>query len=218
MHTILKSNLAILKTTVFTGTVIIFCACNGGDKKSTETKTDTVKTTVTEKPVEKTTVVKPAIINILDTIAPKRIVVYMKDSAATIDRIGLKLGQIYGVKLADVLKKNGIKATGAPMAWYKGVKAPYFFEAGLPVNKKPAKLPKGVFVKEMASDSAVVAHFYGPYDLLSQGYDALKEWLKDAKKSGNGAPYEIYVGDPVDKNGKPLDPYKVRTDIVFPHK
>ncbi len=29
-------------------------------------------------------------------------------------------------------------------------------------------------------------------------------------------PYEIYVGDPIDANGKPIDPYSVRTDIVFP--
>ena len=215
----MKTSLAILKTTFLAGAVIAFGACNNNDKKSGEVKTDTVKpAAVTDKPVKKAAIEKPAIINILDTIAPKRIVVYMKDSAKTFDRIGLKLGQIYGVKLADVLKKNGIKMTGAPMAWYKGPKAPYFFEAGIPVNKKPAKLPKGVFVKEMNSDSAVVAHFYGPYSILSQGYDALNEWLKDAKKSGNGAPYEIYVDDPVDKDGKPIDPYKVRTDIVFPHK
>ncbi len=215
----MTTSLAILKTTLLTAAVIAFCACNSNDKKSGEVKTDTVKpAAVTDKHVEKAAIEKPAIINILDTIAPKRIVVYMKDSAKTFDRIGLKLGQIYGVTLADVLKKNGIKMAGAPMAWYKGPKAPYFFEAGVSVNKKPAKLPKGVFLKEMNSDSAVVAHFYGPYNLLSQGYDALKEWLKDAKKSGNGAPYEIYVDDPVDKTGKSLDPYKVRTDIVFPHK
>jgi hypothetical protein len=42
--------------------------------------------------------------------------------------------------------------------------------------------------------------------------------MKDEKKMANGAPYEIYIGDPIDKEGKPIDPYKVRTDIVFPHK
>ena len=107
---------------------------------------------------------------------------------------------------------------GAPMAWYNTMKAPYFFEAGIPVNKKPAKLPAGVFVREMGNDSAVVAHFYGPYNLLSQGYDAVKERMKDEKKKSSAAPYEIYVGNPMDKNGKMIDPYKVRTDIVFPFK
>ncbi len=108
--------------------------------------------------------------------------------------------------------------TGAPVAWYKGQKAPYFFEAGIPIDKKPAKLPSGTFIKQIGIDSIVVAHFYGPYDLLPQAYDALKDWLKDHKKTDKGAPYEIYVGDPFDSTGKPKDPYKVQTDILFPWK
>ena len=86
------------------------------------------------------------------------------------------------------------------------------------MDKKPGKLPPGVSVKEIGVDSIVVAHFYGPYDLLPQAYDALKDWMKDHKKKAKGAPYEIYVGDPMDEKGKPKDPYKVQTDIVFPWK
>ena len=104
------------------------------------------------------------------------------------------------------------------MAWYKGEKAPYFFEAGIPVDKKPAKLPAGVHIKEIGVDSIVVAHFYGPYDLIPQAYDALRDWMKDHKKTAKGAPYEIYIGDPLDANGQPKDPYKVQTDIVFTWK
>jgi effector-binding domain-containing protein len=48
-------------------------------------------------------------------------------------------------------------------------------------------------------------------------YDALAEWAKDKKKKKKGNPYEVYVTDPIDKDGKPVDPYKIRTDIVFPH-
>ncbi len=200
--------------------ILIFTACSNNDKKTTP-NADTVKpvrtnAVTTEKKKTETPVEKPAIINIIDTISPKRIVLFMKDSAKTFDRIGLKLGTIYGVKLGEVLKKNGLKMTGAPMAWYKSQKSPYFFEAGVPVNKKPAKLPANVFVREMNADSITTAHFYGPFNLLTQGYDALKERLKDEKKTASGAPYEIYVDDPIDKNGKPVDPYKIRTDIVFP--
>ena len=173
-------------------------------------------TEVTNK--EELAVEKPAIINIIDTVATKRIVIYIKDSAKTFERISLKLAQIYGSKLAEVLKKNGIKMAGAPMAWYKTTKAPFFFEAGVPVDKKPAKLPNTVFVREMNADSVIVAHFYGPYNLLQQGYDAIRERMKDEKKVANGMPYEIYAGDPIDATGNPVDPYKVRTDIVFPRK
>lgn len=214
----MKKSLAIVPVAAFVAAIIGLTACNNNDTKREKTSTDTTKTTVTAKPTEKVPTEKPGIINIVDTITTKSIVIYMKDSATTFERISLKLGTIYGIKLGEVLKKNGLKMAGAPMAWYKSQKAPYFFEAGVPVNKKPTKLPAGVFVKEINADSAVIAHFYGPYNLLPQGYDALKEWMKEEKKMANGAPYEIYIGDPMDKDGKMLDAYKVRTDIVFPRK
>jgi effector-binding domain-containing protein len=216
----MKKSTTLLLASQFLAATIFLMACNSGDKKITETKKDTLKPvrTVIAENKEPGAVEKPGIINILDTVATKSIVIYMKDSAKTFERISIKLAQIYGVKLADVLKKNKIQMAGATMAWYKSQKAPYFFEAGVPVNKRPAKLPGNVFVREMNADSVVIAHFYGPYNLLPQGYDALKEWMKDEKKTANGTPYEIYVGDPFDKEGKPVDPYKVRTDIVFPHK
>ena len=200
--------------------LMIVSSCNNGDKKNGQPKTDTIKPvrTNTGKNKEQAKMEKPAIINMLDTVSAKKIVIYMKDSAKTFERISLKLGTIYGVKLAEVLKKNGIKMAGAPMAWYKTQKPPFFFEAGVPVNKKPARLPGNVFVREMNTDSVTMAHFYGPYNLLGQGYDAIRERMKEEKRSAKGAPYEIYVDDPVDKNGKPIDPYKLRTDIVFPRQ
>jgi effector-binding domain-containing protein len=216
----MKKSITLLLTGQFLAAIIFLIACNGGDKKIAETKKDTLKPVraVVAQSKEPGEAVKPGIINILDTVATKSIIIYMKDSAKTFERISMKLAQIYGVKLADVIKKNKIQMAGAAMAWYKSQKGPFFFEAGIPVNKKPAKLPSNVFVREMKADSVVIAHFYGPYNLLPQGYDALKEWMKDEKKTVNGIPYEIYVGDPYDKQGKPIDPYKVRTDIVFPHK
>ena len=66
----------------------------------------------------------------------------------------------------------------------------------------------------MGGDSAVIAHFFGPYNSTSVGYEALDDFIKSKKKKKSGLPYEIYVGDPFDKNGKPLDPYRVQTDIV----
>lgn len=104
------------------------------------------------------------------------------------------------------------------MAWFSTRKAPFYFEAGIPVNVRPQKLPPGVMIKELRTDSAVIAHFYGPYDLLHFGYDALEDWLKDHNKNAADTPFEIYITDPVGKKGKPLDPYKVQTDIVIPRK
>ena len=103
------------------------------------------------------------------------------------------------------------------MAWFKSSSEPFYFEAGIPVNKVPAKLPKKVYIKNIGGDSAVIAHFYGPYELTYEGYGALKDWMKENKKKASGAPYEVYVGEMIDSSGKAVDPYKVQTNIVFPH-
>ena len=216
----MKKIIVLITAALFVPLLVILNSCNNTNKKTEDKVTDTTKPVKADEPKTKEVMAaeKPAIINIIDTVATKGIVLYIKDSAKTFERISLKLAQIYGAKLAEVLKKNGIKMVGAPMAWYKTTKAPYFFEAGVPVDKKPAKLPNTVFVREMKADSVLVAHFYGPYSLLQQGYDAIKERMKDEKKVSNGMPYEIYAGDPIDATGNPIDPYKVRTDIVFPRK
>jgi effector-binding domain-containing protein len=216
----MKNSLRFITTILPLLILLVTASCNNNNtKKATPAKADTGKKTIAETVTKKveTATEKPATINIMDTLTPKLLVLCMKDSAATMERIGLKLGKIYSVKLAEVLKKNNMKASGPPMAWYKGAKAPFFFEAGIPLAKRPSKIPANVFVKELTSDSAVVAHFYGPYTLLYQGYDALKEWMKDEKKKPTSAPFEIYVDNAFDSTGKPIDPYKIRTDIVFPH-
>ena len=201
--------------------LVLFVSCTGsGDKKAD----DPGKDTFSAKKIQKGKIKdianekKPPIINIVDTVAPKRMIVYMRDSAASSERIGIKLGQIYGVKLTECFKKNALKITGLPMAWFKSQKAPFFFEAGMPVNKRPSRLTKGVNVKELPADSVVVAHFYGPYDLIHVGYEVLYDWMKTHNRSATASPYEIYISDPIDKKGKPVDPYKVQTDIVFPRK
>lgn len=201
-------------------TVYLIDSCKSKKHKEDEKpKGDSIKPAVKKTINPPEPVVKyerPPIINIVDTIAPKRIVAFCMDSAKTYERISLKLGKIYGNTLAEYIRKNGLKTTGAPLAWYTKQKPPYFFEAGVQVNKKGTKAIPGVMIRELGTGKVVVAHYYGPYTLLSQGYEAIKEWIKDHKKTVAGAPYEIYATDPVDKNGKPVDPYKVQTDIVFP--
>lgn len=202
---------------VFLAALILSC----GGKQSKDEKKVSPETIIykidTSKKTTTTIAKKPPIINISDTIALKQIILYMKDSARSSERIGLKLTNIYDKVLVDFMKKNKISKTGSRMAWFRNSSAPFFFEAGIPVNKKPAKLPKNIYVKNIGGDSAVVAHFYGPYELTYEAYSALREWLKDNKKKAAGAPYEVYIGEPIDSKGKASDPYRVQTDIVFPH-
>ena len=200
--------------------IVLLCACNSQtqtEKEPTVIKSADSPAVEKTKPTEAAVPTnRPPIINITDTLSVKQLVLCIKDSAATYDRISLKLGQLYGVKLAAIIKKNNLKVTGQPMAWYKSRKAPYFFEAGIPVDKRPRKLSANAFIKEIGVDSVVVAHFYGGYDLLPQAYEALTDIIKDRKRTLKSKPYEIYVDDPMDKEGKLKDPYKVQTDVVFP--
>jgi effector-binding domain-containing protein len=196
---------------------ISLIACNDDKNK------DKIKPTVLVKkdvPLGKNdTITRSApIINITDTTENNLYVLCFKDSAVNTIRLSEKLGIIYGQKIDSFLKKSKISPIGPPMAWYKSQKAPFFFEAGIAVAKKISKLPKGAYFKKLGGTRVVVAHFHGPYEETVQAYQVLKEWLADAHKKQNGAPYEIYVDDPVDEKGNVKDPYKVQTDIVIPYR
>lgn len=213
----MKSSFIFHPYIFFACTVLISCNNSGKEVKPAKDSTKTAIRKETPK-VPEGKFQRPPIVNIVDTMAAKSIVIFSKDSAANFERISLKLGKIYGVKLPEYIKKNNLKAVGPPMAWYRKQKAPYFFEAGIPVNKKGNKSVGGVQVREMGISKVVIAHFYGPFNLLPVGYDAIKEWMKDNKKTAAGPSYEIYITDPLDKDGKAIDPYKIQTDIVFPIK
>jgi effector-binding domain-containing protein len=160
------------------------------------------------------------IVNLTDSLCPNYKVVFMKGTAASEAEIGSKLAEIFGKKLPELIKKQRLEMAGPPLVWYRsGKKANSFiFDAGFPVNKKPSKLPGKFYYKTIGKDSAIIAHYYGPYDLTYFAYEAIKERLKEMKRSPASPAFEIYVDDPMDENGKPKDPFKVRTDIVFPYK
>lgn len=196
---------------------LVLVSCADKNKKETPApEKGRIRTEVKKEAATKTQ--RPPIINIVDTLSPKMTVAYCSDSAASFDRIGLKLQKIYGSTLPEYIKKNNLKATGFNMAWYRKQNAPFFFDAGIPVSKAGSKPVKGVQIRQVNAGKALIVHFFGPFEMLPQGYDAMKEWMKENKKSPAGPSYEIYITEPVDKNGKPVDPYKIQTDIVFPIK
>ena len=161
---------------------------------------------------------KGPIINVIDTVEQRRIVLCIKDSASTAAGLSIKLGNIFNVKLPAAVKAGKLKMTGQPMAWYRTQKAPFFFEAGIPIEKAPAKPIKGFYIKNTGGDSALVAHFFGPNDLSTVGYDALNELLKERKKKKAKPAYEIYVRNPFEQTTEKRDPYKMQTDIVVPYQ
>ncbi len=161
---------------------------------------------------------KGPIINIIDTIELKRIVLTVKDTAATSAGMSAKLNEIFNRKLPAAARVSNLKIIGQPMAWYNTQKAYYSFEAGLPVDKAPAKAIKGISIRRTTGDSAFVAHFFGPYELTAAGYEALNEMVKERGKKKASAAYEVYVKNPFEVTTVKTDPYRWQTDIVMPYK
>ncbi|TDX01785.1 SRPBCC family protein [Dinghuibacter silviterrae] len=139
-------------------------------------------------------------------------ILYISDSAATSGEISKKLAGIYGQELAAFIAGNHLKMTGPPMAWYSGDQFPLLFDAGVPVDRTPDATEGRVRIRKTVAGPALVAHFWGPYELDPLGYKALADTLRQSRRKAAGMAYEVYVGDP----GVEKDPYKVQTDIVQP--
>lgn len=175
-------------------------------------------TTKTNTPIPKLLPNKAPIINIIDTVEIKRMVLCIKDSAATNEILNGKLAAIFNKKLPDAIMLGKLKIMGEPIVWYKSKKAPYFFQAGIPVDKAPLQLSKEMFITKTGGDSAFVAHFFGPNELTGVGYDALNEMMKEKNKKKTTASYEVYTDNKFLELNKKKDPYKLQTDIVMPYK
>ena len=213
-----------MKSISFRNFIVIFtwittAGCNSSStapEPSPKTDTGAVGEPVAE-PLPATPV-RPPVINITDTLQAEKLVLCVRDSASVYERIAPKLGEIYLVKIGGLISKSGLRITGKPMAWFTKRGSAYFFEAGFPVDKKTAKLPAQYFFRKIGPDSVTLAHFYGPYQQVAEGYLVVEEYLRNNHRKAGGQPYEVYVDDPIDSEGKPKDPWKVQTDIVFPRK
>lgn len=201
------------------GFLSMMAACNNNKSKSVTPAPVVVYKTDTAEIAQDVILKKAPVINIVDTLQLPGFVIVVQDSAATSDGIGVKMNHIYSNVLPAFIHEKKLEISGPRMAWYKSSAAPFFFEAGYYINKRPSgKLPKNFRVKEIKNDSAFVAHYFGPYENTYHAYEAVKEWMQDYKKKSSGAPYEMYIGSMYDSTGRAVDPYRVQTDIVFPHK
>lgn len=183
--------------------MFFFIACNNADKEKTTVK-DTTASTQAPAPQQE------PIINVEELDVKPMQLLIMKDSAKSTEEIGQKLGMIYA-KIGDCLKNCKMEMAGAPMAMYTSQTAPFYFEAGVPIAKKCDKPESGMKNQEIKAGKAIVAHFFGPYEMTPKGYDAIVNWAKANNKTLTGDSWEIYIGDPVIIK----DPYKVQTDIYM---
>jgi effector-binding domain-containing protein len=125
--------------------------------------------------------------------------------------IGPVLQKAYG-EIGELINKDQLTFTSAPLAWYYSNSAPFVLEAAIPVNKAPANTGGRIKWKTVPAENAIVVHFYGPYEETHLAYTKIQDWLTANNKKAKGAPYDVYVDDPTTKKSM----YEVRTDIIQP--
>lgn len=133
------------------------------------------------------------------------------DTAAVMSDIGPVLQKAYG-EIGELINKDQLTFTSAPLAWYYSNSAPFVLEAAIPVNKAPANTGGRIKWKTVPAENAIVVHFYGPYEQTHLAYTKIQDWLTANNKKAKGAPYDVYVDDPTTKKSM----YEVRTDIIQP--
>lgn len=135
---------------------------------------------------------------------------FIHDSAS-VATIGEKLGMGYG-RIQGVMAKQGLKQSASVFAiYYTESETNWEMDICIPVDK-PGKEEGAVKPGLYKGGNMVVASFYGPYEQTPAGHQAAEEYMKKNNKKITGAPWEIYVTDPMVEK----DPAKWLTEICYP--
>jgi len=121
-------------------------------------------------------------------------------------------------KLMKYLQENQIPQFGPPAAFYFTYdEEKKIMEAMPAIPVAPHvdnKLPKEMeYYQTSEGQSAVVLHV-GSYEKIGTAWLALEEYMKSNNLESNGAPFEVYMTDPMVEK----DTAKWQTQVVFPFK
>jgi effector-binding domain-containing protein len=128
-----------------------------------------------------------------------------------------ELSEAMGEILPEVwsyLESRGIYPASPPFARYYAYGADAVdMEAGFAVAA-PLSGDGRIVAGELPGGQVATTWHVGPYDTLTQAYDALRAWLKEQQWEEAGAPWEVYWTDP----GEVPDPAAWRTEVLWPVK
>lgn len=128
----------------------------------------------------------------------------------SIQKLPQLVGQVFG-SIGGYLGRLGEKPAGPPYAAYHNMDMQNLdVEIGFPVARalagsgeiQPSQLPGG---------PAVAYLHIGPYDKISQAYEALTQWLQANGRQGTGVAYEVYFNSPAE-----TAPEALQTQVFFP--
>ena len=131
--------------------------------------------------------------------------------SCVLDDVSQRLSELYNELLVFGVK-SGVAITTRPIAIYHRFDENWaVFEAGIPVIEK---LPVSgrILYKTMPESDHAAADYYGSYDTLEDGHNAVQQWLMRYRRKLTGYPWEMYVTDPA---AEP-DPNKWLTKIFYP--
>ncbi len=133
------------------------------------------------------------------------------DSCAWKD-VATRMNGLHNELLAFVAK-TGLDMINSPIAVYhKLSENKVVYEIGMPFNGKAPEGNNRILVKEMSAGNNVVASYYGSYDTLEDGHNAVQQWIEKHRRQIVGSPWEMYVTD----SSKEPDPNKWLTRIFYP--
>ena len=117
------------------------------------------------------------------------------DSCALQD-VSQRMSDLYSEILVFGVR-SGVDMTNRPLAIYHRLDEKMaVFELGVPVDKR-IPVTGRIQYKTMLGKEHVVANYYGSYETLEDGHNAIQHWLMRYRRKINGYPWEMYVTDPV---------------------
>jgi effector-binding domain-containing protein len=109
--------------------------------------------------------------------------------------------------------RAGVDITARPVAIYHRLdEKNSVFELGIPVVEVAAPVSERIRYKTMPGRDHAVANYYGSYDTLEDGHNAIQQWLMRYRRKLAGYPWEMFVTDPTTES----DPNKWLTRIYYP--
>jgi effector-binding domain-containing protein len=111
---------------------------------------------------------------------------------------------------------NKLKVSGAPFSItvkWDSVTMSSIMDIGIAVEN--AVNGKGrIQVQNFPEQKVMMAHYFGPYEKIAPAYQILEQYIEENDKVIVGAPWEIYITDPMTEK----DTMKWETSILFPVK
>ena len=132
--------------------------------------------------------------------------------SCSLDDVSQRINDLYNELLIFGVR-SGIDVTARPVAIYHRLdEKRSVFELGIPVVETTVSVSGRIRHKTMPGRNHVVANYYGSYDTLEDGHNAIQQWLMRYRRKLSGYPWEMFVTDPSAES----DPNKWLTRIYYP--